>query len=216
MKAIGWMTLAAALALCPVAFLRADQVVMHNGDTYNGKVLSVTTNAVVLQNDNLGSVTLARSKINVISFGNETATGSSPAASLTGIQIGQPVTAQTNAGSDLTTALRGIGDQTNLIQQVQSQFLGSASPDAINKFNELLNGLSTGNIDLNGLRAEAQSAADQLRSLQKDSGPDASDAMDSYLAILDSFLQEVAAVNVPTNSSSTVPKAKPHPGQAGP
>ena len=107
-------------------------------------------------------------------------------------------------------------DQTNLIQQVQSQFLGSASPDAINKFNELLNGLSTGNIDLNGLRAEAQSAADQLRSLKQDSGPDSSGAMDSYLAILDSFLQEVAAVNVPTNSSSTVPKAKPHPGQAGP
>ena len=47
MKAIGWMTLAAALALCPVAFLRADQVVMQNGDTYNGTVLSATTNAVV-------------------------------------------------------------------------------------------------------------------------------------------------------------------------
>jgi hypothetical protein len=212
------MTLTAALALCPVAFLRADQVVMRNGDTYNGKVLSVTTNVVVLQNDNLGSVTLARSKINGISFGNGngTAKGSSPVASSTGIQIGQPVTTKTNAGSDLTTALRGIGDQTNLIQQVQSQFLGSASPEAISKFNELLNGLSTGKIDLNGLRAEAQSAADQLRSLQKDSGPDASDAMDSYLAILDSFLQEIPAVNVPTNSSNTVPKAKPHPAQAGP
>ena len=207
-KAIGWITLAAALALCPVAFLRADQVVMQNGDTYNGKVLSVTTNAVVLQNDNPGSVTLARSKINVISFGNGTAKGSSPAASSTGIQIGQPVTAQTNAGSDLTTALRGIGDQTNLIQQVQSQFLGSASPDAMNKFSELLNGLSTGKIDLNGLRAEVQSAADQLRSLENDMGPDTSGEMDSYLAILDDFLQEAAAVNVPTNSSSTVPKAK--------
>ena len=216
MKVIGRMTLTAALALCPVAFLRADQVVMHNGDTYNGKVLSVTANAVVLQNDNLGSVTLARSKINVISFGNGTAKGSSPVASSTGIQMGQPVTAQTNAGSDLTTALRGIGDQTNLIQQVQSQFLGSASPDAMNKFSELLNGLSTGKIDLNGLRAEVQSAADQLRSLENDMGPDTSGEMDSYLAILDDFLQEAAAVNVPTNSSSTVPKAKPRPGQAGP
>jgi len=215
-RAVGWMTVATALALCRVAYLRADQVVMQNGDTYNGKVLSVTTNEVVLQNGNLGSVTLARSKITVISFGNKTAKGSSPVASSTGIQIGQPVTAQTNAGSDPTTALHGIGEQTNLIQQVQSQFLGSASPDAINKFNELLNGLSTGNIDLNGLRAEAQSAADQLRSLKQDSGADTSGEMDSYLAILDSFLQEVAAVNVPTNSSSTVPKAKPHPGQAGP
>jgi hypothetical protein len=207
-KDIGWMTLAAALALCPLAFLRADQVVMQNGDTYNGKVLSVTTNAVVLQNDNLGSVTLARSKITSISFENRTAKGSSQAASSTGIQIGQPVTAQTNASSDLTTALHGIGDQTNLIQQVQSQFLGSAGPDAVNKFNELLNGLSTGKIDLNGLQAEAQSAADQLRSLAKDLGPDTSGVMDSYLAILDNFLQEAAAANVPTNSSSAVSKAR--------
>jgi hypothetical protein len=38
-KAIGWMPWAAALALCPVVLLRADQVVMQNGDTYNGKVL---------------------------------------------------------------------------------------------------------------------------------------------------------------------------------
>jgi hypothetical protein len=216
MKAIGGMTLAAALALCPVAFLRADQVVMQNGDTYNGKVLSVTTNAVVLQNDNLGSVTLARSRVAVISFGNGTAQGSSPVASSTGIPIGQPAPAQTKAGSNPTTAIHGIRDQTNLIQQVQAQFLGSASPDAMNKFNELLNGLSTGKIDLNGLRAEAQSAADQLRSIKKDLGPDTSGAMDSYLAILDSFLQEAAAVNVPTNSSRTVPKAQPNPGQAGP
>jgi len=216
MKAIGWMTLAAALALCPVAFLRADQVVMQNGDTYHGKVLSVTTNAVVLQNDNLGSVTLARSKVAIIRFGNGTAKGSSLVASSTGIQTGQPVTAQTKAGSDLTTALHGIRDQTNLIQQVQSQFLASASPEAMHKFDELLNGLSTGKIDLNGLRAEAQSAADQLRSLKKDLGPDASGAMDFYLAILDSFLQEAAAVNVPTNSSSKVRKAQPDPDQAGP
>jgi hypothetical protein len=207
-KAIGWMTLAGALAFCRVGGMRADQVVMHNGDTYNGKVLSVNTNAVVLQNDNLGSVTLARSKVAGISFGNGKGKGSAPVASSPGLRMGQAVTARTNAGSDLTTALRGIGDQTNLIQQVQTQVLGSASPEAINKFNELLNGLSTGNIDLNGLRAEAQAAANQLRSLQQDLGPDTSGTMDSYLAILDHFLHAAPAVNVPTTPGKT-PKPDP-------
>ena len=216
MQAVGSRILVAALVLCPVPFLRADQVAMQNGDKYNGNVLSVTTSAVVLQNDNLGRVTLARSNIVGISFGKAAAKGSSPVTSSPGIRIGQPVTAQTNAGLDLPSALRGIRDQTNLIQQVQSQFLDSASPNATSKFNEFIKGLGTGEIDLNGLRAEAQSAADQLRSLKKDVGPDSSGAMDSYLAILDSFLQETATANVAANSSNAVPKVQSGSGQVQP
>jgi hypothetical protein len=215
-RAIGWWTWTAPLMLWAVACLQADQVVMQNGDTYHGKVLSVTTNAVLLQSDNLGSVTLGRAQVAVISFGSGTAKGSSPLASSTGIPSGQPVTAQTNAGSDLTTALRGMRDQTNLIQQVQSQFLGSANPDAMAKFNELLNSLSTGKMDLNGLRAEAQSAADQLQSLKKDLEPGTKGSFDSYLTILNDFLQETVPVSAPTNSSNTVSKAKPLPVQDGP
>lgn len=216
MKTIRLMTFLAAFTWWSVELLRADQVVMQNGDTLNGKVLSVTTNALVLQNDNLGNVTLPRSKVTNIIFGTGTATGSSPVASTTNSQIRQPVTSPTNSVSDLSAALRGIGDQTNLIQQVQSQILGTASPEATDKFNELLDGLSTGKIDLNDLRQQVQSAADQLRSLKKDLGPDASGEADSYLAILDNFLQETAPMNVTTNSNSAVPQAKTNPNQVGP
>jgi hypothetical protein len=216
MKSIWLMPFFATFAWWSVESLRADQVVMQNGDTLNGQVLSLTTNALVLQNDNLGNVTLPRSKVTNLIFGTGTATGSSPVASTTNSQIRQPVASPTNSISDLSATFRGIRDQTNLIQQVQSQILGSASPEATDKFNELLDGLSTGQIDLNDLRQKAQSAAEQLRSLKKDLGPDASGEADSYLAILDNFLQETAPMNVTTNSNSAVPKAKPDTGQVGP
>jgi hypothetical protein len=214
MKTIQLMTFLAAFTWWSVESLRADQVVMQNGDTLNGKVLSVTTNALVLQNDNLGNVTLPRSKVTNIIFGTGTATGSWPVASTTNRHIRQPVTSSTNSVSDLSAAFRGIRDQTNLIQQVQSQILGSAGPEATDKFKELLDGLSTGKIDLNDLRQQAQSAADQLRSLKKELGPDTSGEVDSYLAILDNFLQETAPMNVATNSNA-VPQAKSNTGQVG-
>jgi hypothetical protein len=198
-----------------VGSLRADQVVLQNGDTLNGKVLSLTTNALILQSDNLGSVSLPRSKVTAIHFGIGAANHSGPAAAGSRIQIQPSVPGQTNSASDLSAAVRGIRGQTNLIQQVQSQLLGSASPEATAKFNELLDGLSTGKIDLNDLRQQAQAAADQLRSLKQDLGPDAKGEADTYLAILDSFLQETGQTIEATNLNSAAPKAKPNTGQAG-
>jgi hypothetical protein len=205
MRFLGLLTLSAAFAWFSVEELHADQVVMQNGDTLNGKVLSVTTNTLVLQNDNLGNVTLPRPKIAAIHF------GTIPASSLTAtqatVQIPRPPASATNSASDFSAAVRGIRDQTNLVQQVQSQILGSAGPDAINKFNEMLDSLSTGNMDLNQLRQQAQTAADQLRSLKKDLGPDVGEEADSYLAILDGFIQETAPATAATNSPATPPKA---------
>ena len=37
----------------------ADPVIMQNGDRYHGKVVSVSTNALVLQSDVLGTVNLS-------------------------------------------------------------------------------------------------------------------------------------------------------------
>ncbi len=194
------MIIFAIFATGTVNTLLADQVIMQNGDKYNGKVLSLTTNALVLQNENLGSVTLPRSKITAIILGTGTVTTPSLPATPTNLTIHQSVTSSTNSVSDLSAALRGLRSQTNLISQVHSQMLGSAGPEATDKFNELLDGLSTGKIGLSDLRAEAQSAADQLRSLKQDLGPDDSGELESYLAILDVFLKETAPVNTVTNS----------------
>ena len=197
MKTIRWMSLL-ALGLR----LRADQVVMQNGDTLNGTVLSVSTNVLVLQNENLGKVILPRAKVANIVFGS----GMAKAASLPTLG---PAASRTDSTPGLTSALRGIRDQTNLIQQVQSQVLGSAGPGAIIKFNDLIDGLSTGRIDMNDLRAQARAVAEQLQSLKKDLGPGDSVEADSYLAILNDFLQETATTNVTANPASPSTNATP-------
>ena len=215
-KSAGLIALFAIFTLWFVQWVRADQVVLQNGDKLNGKVLSVTTNTLILQNDNFGSVTLPRAKVTAIIFGTRRATSPSPAVSPTRDPIHPAGATQTNSASDFVTAVRGIRDQSNLVQQVQAQILGSGSPAAMNKFNELLDGLSTGKISLNDLRQQAQSAADQLRSLKKDLGPDADGGLDGYLAILNQFLEETASTNVTTNANSVPSKtmSKPRVGQS--
>ena len=66
---------------------------------------------------------------------------------------------------------------------MQSKFLSDAGPEANQKFEEMLNGLMSGKISVDDLRAQAKAAADQLRAL-KGSGEDPGFAADTYLAIL--------------------------------
>jgi hypothetical protein len=203
-KAVGFLTFFLALM---VVTSRADQIVMQNGDTLYGRVLAMTTNTLVLQDENLGTVTLPRAKVSALVFGAATKASSS-APQLNVVSIYQrpaaktPTTQQSDPDSDVAAMLRGIRDHTNLIEQVEGQVLGSASPEATSKFNELLDGLSSGQLDMKGLRAQAQTAADELKEYKKDLGPEFGAEADSYLAILNNFLQETASENSTTNSAA--------------
>ncbi|MGO8698449.1 MAG: hypothetical protein ACLQVY_12100 [Limisphaerales bacterium] len=90
----------------------------------------------------------------------------------------------------LAGAIKRLGANTNFIEKIKGQFLADAGPEANQQFNDMLSGVLSGKIDMTSLRAQAKSAADQLRAYQKELGPDASDTFNSYLAILDSFLKE--------------------------
>ena len=120
-----------------------------------------------------------------------------------------PAAAPTNVVSTSSLRLLGLSRNTNLIQQVQKQFLSGAGPEANNKFNELLGGLMSGKLSVEDIRAEAKSAADQLRALQRESGEDVGFATSTYLAILDHFLKETAPAGLTTNAPGPSPKAKP-------
>jgi hypothetical protein len=199
---LGRITFLVAVLWLTAQVSRADQIIMQNGDILNGKVLTMSTNTLVLQNENLGSVTLPRAKVSNITFG--TVMVNAPAAvapAAKAMATPQPGGAETNSLSDLQGMLRGIRGESNLVQQVEAQVLGSsASPEAVNKFNELLDGLSTGKIDMNELRAQAQSAANQLQEYKKEMGPEAGGEIDSYLTILNNFLEETAQLGAATNS----------------
>lgn len=179
--------------------LRADQVVMQNGDRYNGKVLSVSATNVVLQSDVLGVVNLSRGKVASMAMGVVPATNAVPAVSTT----------KTNPSTDLSAAVRQLQTQSNMVNQVRAQFLSAASPEVNQKFDEMLNALGTGKMSIADLRAQAKSAADQLRELEKEAGGDVSGTAGMYLSILDSFLAETESTSTFATTNKAAVRTKP-------
>lgn len=173
---------------------RADQVVMQNGDRYNGKVLSFSATNVVLQSDVLGVLNLSRGQVTSVAVGAVPATNAAPVVT----------SAKTNSPTDLSAAIRQLGTQSNLVNQVRAQFLATTSPEVNQKFDQMLNDLGTGKMSMSDLRAQAKSAAAQLRELEKEAGDDASGSVGLYLTILDSFLAETesASVGISTNAAT--------------
>lgn len=170
--------------------VRADQLVMQNGDRYNGKVVSVSSTNVVFQSEVLGVVTLSRSKVANLTMGTAVASTNSVVA------LPAP---KTNA-PDLSAALKQMGSQSNLANQVRAQFLATASPEANQKFDQMLGDLGSGKMSMADLRAQAKDAANQLRALEKEAGEDSTGTMGLYLSILDSFLAETESTGIaPTN-----------------
>jgi len=200
-QALVFIAFALVLLSAPLR-VRGDQVEMQNGDRYVGHVLSLNTNTVVLQSAVLGTLRLPRGKVTVITLGPGPATNS-PALPLA-TNAFTPAASPTSANAPLA----GLSTSTNLIQQVQKQFLSGAGSEANAKFNELLGGLMSGKLNVDDIRAQAKTAADQLRALQKESGEDAGFATSTYLAILDHFLKETAPSAASTNPPA-VPKPKP-------
>ena len=178
---------------------------MQNGDHYYGRVLSLDTNTLVLRSDVLGTVRLPRGKVTLITLGSGAATNFTRESSATNGQSAASSVALTNGTTDLSTAFQQLGANTNFIQQVREQFLGAAGPEANNKFNEMVSGLMSGRLTVSDIRAEAKSAADQLKDLKRDLGEEGGWALDGYLSILEHFLQETATPNV----AGPAPKSKP-------
>ena len=167
--------------------LRADQVEMRNGDRYFGKVLSMNSNTVAFQSPGLGQVQLSRAQVVSISL-NGADTASLPVTNAsTGIAVSAGNRGATNA---LETAVHRLKANTNVVQQVHSDLLAGASPEATQKFNEMVSALLTGKLTISGLRKEADTAAKQLRELRQELGEDSSGLVDGYLKILDKFLQD--------------------------
>ena len=191
-------TATVAYLLCTLVVLHsgtalADQIVMQNGDRYNGKVVSVSPTNVVFQSDVLGTVNLSRTKVANLTMGLITPATNSVAAT---------PAPKTNVATDLSAALRQIGSQSNLANQVRAQFLATASPEANQKFDQMLNDLGTGKMSIADLRAQARDAANQLRALEKEAGEDSTGSMGVYLSILESFLAETESAGIAATNNT--------------
>jgi len=204
----------------------ADQVEMQNGDRYVGKVLSVSTNTVTLQSEVLGTVNLPRARVAHIALGTtESVTNTSPAAlglpkapaALARPGVAGSQSPPTITNGNLSAAFHQLGGKTNFIQEIQSQYLNAAGPEANAKFNEMVAGLMTGKLNVSDIRREAQSAASQLRAAKKDLGSDDTGMVDEYLAILDKFINETGGTPASSATNATPglkSKQPPQPKQA--
>ena len=189
------------------ARLYADEVDMQNGDRYSGKVLSVSADTVVVQSEVLGKISVPRKQVASLTLGTtaapNTATNIAPVSVSTNLPAAAPAAALANTNLDLSTAFRHLGANTNFIGQIRQQFL-AGNPEAASNYDELVGGLMSGKLNLDDLRRQAKSSADQLRQLQHDLGPDAGDSLDAYLSVLENFLKETA-----DTPASATPAPKP-------
>ena len=199
------LTLLFALALLAATRLPADQLLLLNGDRYHGKVIGLSADAVVLDSDILGKISLPRKQVASLLFGTNTvAPVTAPAANPTlpiptnlptSATLAQLARSLTN-GTAATPPLRPLAaPNTNstanpdLARQIREQML-TGSPEATAKYNEMVAGLMSGRLTVTDLQRQAKASADQIRELKQELGPDAGDALDGYLQILDSFVKE--------------------------
>jgi ABC-type amino acid transport substrate-binding protein len=182
--------------------LHADQLEMQNGDRYNGKVLSVSTETVVLQNEVLGKINVPRNKVATLTFGtNAVAAKVSSNVAPVSVPTNLPNTAALAA---LANGKTNLAANEDVVRQIREQML-AGSPEAASKYDELASGLLSGKLNVNDVRREAQASAEQLRKLKTELGPEAGDSLNAYLEILDSFLKESAAA--PATTPAPQPKA---------
>src|SRR5262245_29241861 len=132
------MTVSLILYGQPIAI--ADQVQMRNGDQYFGSVLSLNKDTLVIQSDVLGTLRLPRDKVAFVGFGAHPIAQNPVTAYPTNKIVRSPALTVTNGTADLSAAVQQAGGSSNVLQQIEAQYLSDASPEAKAKFNELLGG----------------------------------------------------------------------------
>lgn len=157
-----------------------DQVEMINGDRYVGKVMSLDSNTLVFQNEILGTVRLPRSKMAGVMFGAGTATNAVHAARA----------ATSVSGTNSITGLQQTTTNGNAVQDVMNQMLGSEGAEAKKMYREMVDGVLSGKLTVDDIRAKAKMAADEIRKYKADLEGDDGGLLDKYLSILDAFVKE--------------------------
>ena len=187
---------------------RADVIELTNGDHYRGTVVGMTTSDVDFLSEIQGRVKLPRDKVAQIILHPVTPT-SSPTNPVTSLSLTAPRKVGASSGSTNNIILTGEpkavleqmrqqGVDPKLVSQVQEQVIGKSSPEAAQKFNELLGGLTSGSLSFSDIRAQAQNSIKEIKEAKKELGKDADGMLDGYLDILQKFVQE-------TDSPTTAP-----------
>jgi hypothetical protein len=184
-----------AFLLFASGIAHGDELKTVSGERLIGKTVSVNDATIVFSSATVGKVTVARSNVLALTF---TSSPAPNAAAKT--NVATHTDAERN--SEIAAVLRTLPAQPGLAENVSSDMLAQAGPEATEKFNQMLRGLLTGKMSVADLRAEAQSVRDQARAIRADLGDEAG-VLDGYLSILDKFLGQTPP---PQNTAKTPSK----------
>lgn len=168
----------ALVVTSPSAFSETVQLI--TGDVVHGHVVSLDEEALVLESKALGKLTVQRSDVASIHLG-ETSDGDA-----TGQDREE---SKTTSPGELTLPrldLNENGSPSNPLSQLAPLLL---NPEVQQHFQNNLEGLLSGEIDVENLRGQAENARNLMKEYKKELGPNA-DVVEGYLNILDSFLDQ--------------------------
>jgi hypothetical protein len=178
-----------SLLLLGVACARADVLNLANGDRFIGEVQSLNEKEIQLKSDALGVVKIPREKVTSIFFG----TNQPPVRTL----------------APETAAAVKSGLDVKSVEDVQKEFLATATPEANAMFTDLVQGLASGKISINDIRKQAGDTLKELRDLQAELGEDEdSGLLKSYVSILEKFIHEDKTNRAPAAVKKTPPPTK--------
>lgn len=221
---IGFLRFAtlACIAALLVFSAKADLIELTNGDHYRGTVIGMTQTTLEFQSEIQGRVKLPREKVARITFREPVGqpTTMAPSQSVPGTPAGpgtptQPA-AQTSQVDEVMKQMREQGIDPRIVKQVQEQIFGKASPEAAQKFNDTMEGLMSGRVSVQDIRAQALDSIKQIKAARAELGDEAGGMLDGYLAVLEKFVQETgpggsATVPRPVPATPTVPPTSPQP-----
>jgi monoamine oxidase len=189
----------ACLLAAPVLMFQAgaDVVLCENGDRYTGRVILVTESEVRLVNEIQGRMVVPRDKVQQITFERI----ASPAATAPGLE----------APAAVDPSAPALPLDPSAVQQVQREILGTANPEANQMFQEMIQGLASGKMNVGDIRLQAQDVLNQVREMQRELGDDdTAGLLNSYVSILENFVR--ASTNAPAPRQPSSISAQPKPG----
>lgn len=195
----GAMVVSAALALAAV--VNGDTVQLVNGDNVSGKVLSLDDKQVKLQSDVFGTLSIERTKVAAIYFGDAVPKNAGNPGVAVQVQV-KP----SQAGQEVIDQLKKQGLDPSALNEIKKAFPLLATPGAGKYFDDSLSGLMSGKMNVGDIRKDAMKVVDEVNKLEKELGPQATQALRPYMSILESFIRETEPTTPPPADKATPPK----------
>lgn len=171
--------------------INAELVQLVNGDQLHGRVVSMNESHVQFESEITGRMELPRDKVVAIFF------------QLTPRTVGG-VRQDTASVEELIQRMQKEGIDPASVRQIQQQLLGG-NPEASRVFNEMVQGLMSGELSVKDVRARAQDSIEQIRAHRDELEEEVGPLLDGYLSILEGFVERTAP---PENKIAEEPDEK--------